>query len=244
MVYLRRFSKLILLTLVIIIVCGCSTNDVKSTLVNSEKQNVITASFVESKREDLKGSIKVAVEVLTPKSTYTYHWFWGDGKKSMGESPYTSHNYEVSGNFTVRLVISVGGTNNSVSQQEIIITEEEITRVGGHKSPVAILSILEISQEQADEVIDSQRLNLLAQPILALAENQQRYWFWFDACKSYDPDGGAIANYKIEFGNRHYVQGQSCNVLYYYTNSEEYIVTLTVKDNQGAINFIEQTISW
>ncbi len=228
---------------VVSILGACSINDVSNTLIAPEKQSLITSSFVEDKREYLEGFVRVSFEAQALKNASTYHWFWGDGKESIERTSHASHNYDVTGNFPVILVISAGGTNTSVSKQEIVIAEEEISRVGGHKSPVAILDIVNISQKQADEIIDSQGLGVLALPIQTLAENQQRHWFWFDACKSYDPDGEGMINYKIDFGNRHYAQGKSCNVLYYYKDSGEYFVKLTVTDSRGAIGSIEKSIS-
>ncbi len=245
MIKLKRFLELLLLTIIIVTIGACSTtSDIVNIPIVTEKQSNITISFIESKREHIEGAVRVSFEVLTPKDADIYRWSWGDGKERIERTPFASHDYEVSGNFPVILVVSTGGNDTAIFKQTVVITEEEAIRFGGHKSPVAILSISKISQEQADEIIDSQGLDVLARPMETLAESKQRHWFWFDACKSYDPDGEGVIRYKIDFGDRHHAQSKLCNVLYFYTDSKEYAVTLTVTDSRGAIGLTEQNLSW
>ncbi len=55
----------------------------------------------------------------------------------------------------------------------------------------------------------------------------------FDASDSYDPDGGRIVTYKWDFGDGNIGYGKI--VLHRYTDVGEYIVTLTVIDDEGQI---------
>jgi PKD repeat protein len=61
----------------------------------------------------------------------------------------------------------------------------------------------------------------------------------FDATASYDPDG-IIFSYDWGFGDGNY--GAGVNVSHIYTATGKYTVTLTISDNDGLINTIEQAI--
>lgn len=239
----------LLIILSSVILSACSTNSIIEPVANVvTTQKDITISFTESKREDLKGAIRITFNVTAPKEVRKYRWSWGDGQESLTEIPQTTHDYQVSGNFLVKLAVTAGGANTAVFEKAILVTEAEINRVGGHKKPIAILNIQKFSDEQANEIIKTQGIEVLAEPItslsMATAAKTQKQWFLFNSCKSYDPDGGEIAEYQLDFGNRQSTQGKTCGVLYFYTDPGEYAVTLEVTDKLGAIGSVKQTISW
>ena len=68
----------------------------------------------------------------------------GGGKEGIDETTFVSHDYEISGDFSVTLIMSSGGNNTAVFKQLVVVTQKEIERVGRHRRPVAILHILEL----------------------------------------------------------------------------------------------------
>jgi len=63
----------------------------------------------------------------------------------------------------------------------------------------------------------------------------------FDASSSYDPDG-EITSYKWDFGDGWSFESETGTVTHSYSSAGDYTVTLTVRDNDGAINTSTMTI--
>jgi len=58
----------------------------------------------------------------------------------------------------------------------------------------------------------------------------------FDASDSYDPDGGTITSYKWDFGDGSVEVADKVTVTHSYSSEGNYVVTLTVTDDEGTTN--------
>ncbi|RJS73907.1 PKD domain-containing protein, partial [Methanophagales archaeon] len=65
----------------------------------------------------------------------------------------------------------------------------------------------------------------------------------FNASSSYDPDGGNIINYKWNFGDGNITNTTEAIITHSYSEVEDYIVNLTVRDDEGAKNATSKTIT-
>jgi parallel beta-helix repeat protein len=63
-----------------------------------------------------------------------------------------------------------------------------------------------------------------------------------NASSSYDPDGGNITKYEWDFGDGNITNITEPIITHFYTFAQEYIVNLTVTDDEGAMNSTNKTI--
>jgi len=65
----------------------------------------------------------------------------------------------------------------------------------------------------------------------------------FDASNSTDPDGGSIVKYTWNFGDGNITSTTNPVIRHTYTSAGDYVVTLTVEDDEGEINTTSKVIS-
>ncbi len=145
-----------------------------------------------------------------------YQWDFGDGKKASGVT--TDHAYKESGNFVVTLrVIDDDGYESATSRP---IT---VTSICG-ESPFAFFTV-------SDDPPDGDGDGFLEEFELLT----------FDGSASYDPDGGAIVQYRWDFGDSGTATGPKPT--HKYTAAGQYTVVLTVIDDENQTNTATQTIT-
>jgi len=139
-----------------------------------------------------------------------YEWDFGDGKSGEGSS--VNHVYEIDGDNTITLTITDDKNQTDTITYKIVV-KQQIT------PPISRLIPIPIIQAPSYDVTTNPA--------------------FFDASKSYDPDG-EIVRYEWDFGDGSI--GSAKTVNHKFENPGTYTVILTVMDNDTQSNIIKHTV--
>jgi PKD repeat protein len=125
---------------------GCSDTLVRNLIVHPTP----SASFQATPFSQVFPASTVNINNTSPNGAWTYSWDMGDGNTSSAEDP-LSHTYASWGDFTMLLVVSIGGCSDTATQQ-VIITP-----------PLPVASFLGQGEGCAPLTVDFTNTSLLAQ---------------------------------------------------------------------------------
>jgi hypothetical protein len=192
-----------------------------------------SASRIEKRKDSVEIELKGLV--AEPTKIVGYQWDFRDGTGTeILASPVTYHRYDDDGKYTVKLTVFASNGCSATTKKVVEVY---------NRPPIADFNSGECSVDYGS--------NPAAKPLYFKKEVQPKgiieepiYCRWFDATPSDDPDGYIVTySWLVEnvYTGEHVAYG-SGQMVWGYFKPGTYWVTLTVTDDDGAVDSLTKTI--